>query len=263
MLKRTLLLMSLAATVVLSACNNDDDPVKDTVIDFSNLTLEEEETYWNGSDKSGDMEEEENGDLTYLTNLKSGIFNAPNQFTYTAAWDYWGWEGFAYSNQSDLTFDMEDDNDANFYNYQFVAAANYDKNYLIAYPQETNHITFDQEVNLKTITLTNTGTAYLVIKHGNAFSKPFGGESGDDPDYFKVIFTGKDAEGKETGVVEHFLADYRFEDNSQDYIQSEWEQIDVTGLGAVSQVEIAFESTDIANGGSQTPAYVAIGQLTY
>ncbi|WP_172674340.1 DUF4465 domain-containing protein [Persicobacter sp. CCB-QB2] len=260
MLKRTLLLMSLAATVVLSACNNDDDPVKDTVIDFSNLTLEEEETYYLDSEMTGEKGDDGWGGDAYFSEINSGILSFTHQ--YNAGWG--GFAGYTYSNVSDATYNKEETDADKFLSYQSAAASNYDKNYLIAYPNKTHNLKFNTVTAIKTITINNNGTAYLSMKNGDAFAKKFGGEDGNDPDFFKVIFTGLDVDGKETGSVEFFLADYRFEDNSQDYILEDWTTVDLTGLGEVKEIAINFDSTDPGYGGGiQTPSYLAIGQLTY
>ncbi|QZE15283.1 DUF4465 domain-containing protein [Halosquirtibacter laminarini] len=53
---------------------------------------------------------------------------------------------------------------------------------------------------------------------GVDYAKKFGGTSGDDKDWLKLIVRGCDAANKETGKTETYLADYRFDDNTKDYI---------------------------------------------
>ena len=59
-------------------------------------------------------------------------------------------------------------------------------------------------------------------------------------------------------VVEFYLADYRFDDNAQDYIVSDWAWVDLTGLGVVYGLEFALSSSDVGNWGMNTPAYFAM-----
>jgi len=112
--------------------------------------------------------------------------------------------------------------------------------------------------------VTNATYTALSMRDGDAFAKKFGGDSGDDPDFFKVTFTGFDspnATGGTTGQQEFYLADYRFADNALDYIVDQWVQVDLSGLGAARSIGIAFASSDNGPFGMNTPAYVAIDQL--
>lgn len=52
-----------------------------------------------------------------------------------------------------------------------------------------------------------------------------------------------------------YLADYRFADNSQDYVVNTWEWFDLSVLGEVSSISFYLESTKTNSGGMLTPAY--------
>ena len=111
--------------------------------------------------------------------------------------------------------------------------------------------------------VTNSTYAKLSMQEGDSFAKKFGGETGNDPDFFLLTIqkylNGELGEEK----VEFYLADYRFEDNSQDYILSTWEYIDLTSLGAVDSLEFSLSSSDVGQFGMNTPAYFCIDQLTF
>jgi hypothetical protein len=115
------------------------------------------------------------------------------------------------------------------------------------------------------VEVTNSTYAAQSMLNGDPFTKKFGGLSGDDPDFFKVRFTGFsewNASGSVTGFRDFYLADYRFQDNSLDYIVSSWRRVDLTSLGSARSVGIYFESTDNDPvWGMNTPAYVAIDNL--
>lgn len=110
--------------------------------------------------------------------------------------------------------------------------------------------------------ITNTTYAALSMRDGDAFSKRFGGLSGNDPDFFRLTVRGFDALGTPTGQTEFFLADYRFANNSQDYIVSQWTTLDLSPLGAASRLTFALDSTDNGPFGMNTPAYFALDNLT-
>jgi hypothetical protein len=108
---------------------------------------------------------------------------------------------------------------------------------------------------------TNTTYAALSMRDGDAFAKQFGGPSGSDPDFFRLIVEGLDDSGTPTGTVELMLADYRFADDSRDYILDDWVFLDLAELGVVRELRFGWESSDVSSFGINTPAYVAIDNL--
>lgn len=113
----------------------------------------------------------------------------------------------------------------------------------------------------KSARITNTTYAALSILNGDQFAKKFGGVSGDDPDFFLLTITGLDATNQTVGSTDFYLADYRFGDNSQDYIVDTWELIDLSGLAGATRLSFAVTSSDIGQFGLNTPAYVALDDL--
>ena len=95
---------------------------------------------------------------------------------------------------------------------------------------------------------------------GDAFAKQFGGVTGDDPDYLLLTLTGLHADGS-TDSTEFYLADFRFADNAQDYIVSQWTWADLSVLGPVVGLEFALSSTDSGQFGMNTPSYFAMDSL--
>jgi hypothetical protein len=108
---------------------------------------------------------------------------------------------------------------------------------------------------------TNTTYAALSMLNGDSFAKQFGGVSGTDADYFRLLVEGIDDLGSSTGSVELMLADYRFADDTLDFVLSEWVFLDLTGLGIVSELHFSFESSDVGGFGINTPTYFAIDNL--
>lgn len=110
--------------------------------------------------------------------------------------------------------------------------------------------------------ITNATYTYLSLRDGDGFAKKFGGVTGDDPDYLLLTI-----EKYKDGVlgmesVEFYLADYRFSDNSQDYIVDDWQYVDLTGLGDVDSLIFTLSSTDVGAAGMNTPAYFCMDDLT-
>ncbi len=141
--------------------------------------------------------------------------------------------------------------------------ANGSSNYAIA-NFGTPVVTFSSAVILQGAYFTNTTFAALTMINGDAFgfSKKFGGASGNDADYFSLSIIGKDAGGATTGSIDFMLADYRFADNSQDYVVTDWRWVDLSALGSVSSLQFALASSDTGAFGINTPAYFALDSLT-
>ena len=120
----------------------------------------------------------------------------------------------------------------------------------------------DHVVN--SVFVTNATYPALSMQNGDAFAKEFGGPSGNDPDFFRVTFTGYsglNASGATTGSQELFLADYRFANNALDFILDEWTFLDLSTLGSAQSVGLSLDGSDIGTFGLNTPAYLAIDNL--
>lgn len=183
-------------------------------------------------------------------------------FVYTPAWG--SWHGWAYSNTTDQVSPG--------YANQFSAynppsgggvgsSANHINNFGLSYLAPTSELSLDKPSVVSSAYITNTTYAALSMLHGDAFAKKFGGASGDDPDYFKLTISGVDMAGQTTGSVDFFLADYRFVDNSLDYVVDSWTRVELSALGTVSKIHFALESTDVGVYGMNTPAYFALDDL--
>jgi len=177
------------------------------------------------------------------------------QNNYYAAWD--GFDGFAASTRTDTTT-------AGFGNqYSAItgSGANGSPTYGVYF--STGNIVLPSATIVAGAEFTNTTYAALSMLHGDAFAKQFGGTTGLDPDYFRLIIEGLDAGGGSTGTVEFMLADYRDPGTANDYVVTDWTWVDLSTLGVVSQLSFSFESTDVhPTFGINTPTYFAIDDLT-
>lgn len=108
---------------------------------------------------------------------------------------------------------------------------------------------------------TNTTYTALSMLNGDGFSKKFGGSSGNDADYFLLTISGYNDQTS-TGSVDFYLADYRFSDNSKDYVVKDWTFVDLSSLGTVTKLEFALSSSDTGAFGMNTPAYLAMDSMS-
>jgi hypothetical protein len=122
-------------------------------------------------------------------------------------------------------------------------------------------LTFASELSVLSAAVTNTTYAWDSMSNGDGFAKKFGGASGDDPDYLRLVITGYDALGISTGTVDFLLADYTFANNALDYIVTDWTSVDLSSLGAVKSLDFALEGSDAGFGFLNTPAYFALDDL--
>jgi hypothetical protein len=208
---------------------------------FDDLVLSPE-SYWNGSDDSG--------------GFSSG--NAFFNNNYDPAWE--SWDGFSYSNITDTT---TSDFSAQ-YNAITGSGQGGSANYAVGYVgwMGPPTVTLDAPKTLFGLYVTNNNYTYYSMLNGDLYSKKFGGTNGNDPDWLLLTITGKDGDGNITGAVEFYLADFRFEENSRDYIASTWWFVDLTPLGEVKSLEFSLSSSDVGDWGMNTPAYFAIDTIT-
>jgi hypothetical protein len=208
-----------------------------SVANFDDLTLSSGK-YWNGSDLSG--------------SFKSGDFTFYNSYTKSQWGDYWN--GFAYS----TTTDTQTAGYANQYSAITGVGHNGSAAYAVCYPSTYGSISFKSATKLSGFYVTNSTYAYLSMKNGDDYGKKFGGPSGNDPDYFKLMIEALDANGLPIDTVYFYLADFRSSDNSKDYILNQWTWVDLSGLKEASKVRFSLSSSDNSLWGMNTPGYFCI-----
>jgi hypothetical protein len=111
------------------------------------------------------------------------------------------------------------------------------------------------------IDISNTTYAYKSMLLGDAFAKKFGGASGDDPDYFFLRIYAKQSMYLDS--LDVYLADFRFNDNSQDFIIDDWTSADISGFPSNTQLEFRLFSSDTGMFGINTPLFFAIDNIKY
>jgi len=237
-MKKTLLSISLLAAMAASA---------QTTVTFEDLTLAPE-TYYTGSDGAGQF-------------VSNGVI-FPNQ--YDATYEYWS-GGWAYSNTTDVTT-------AGYANESSAYAgsgAGGSAKYVVAYDASLDFGT--TSVVLGNVDFTNTTYAALSMLNGDTYGKVFGspnnalgqpdGTNGED--WFRLLIIASDQAGVAIDTAVVYLADYRFADNSQDYILDTWQSVDLSSFGALRYLDFKLQSSDVGAFGMNTPAYFAMDNLRF
>jgi len=195
--------------------------------------------YWNGSDGTG--------------KFTSGPFTFHNN--YNAEWA--SWSGFAYSNHTDTVTPGW----LNQYSAIAGSGAGQSEKYAIAYVAGTTRITLSEPDSVSGMYVTNSTYAYLSMRHGDDYTKKFGGVTGNDPDFFRLNIHGIKSNGDTSATIVFYLADFRFEQNDKDYIVRTWKWIDLDSLGIIKELRFSLESSDNGAWGMNTPAYFCIDNI--
>ena len=173
-------------------------------------------------------------------------------FTNNTQNGYWG--GFTASSRTDLS--------QTGLNAQYTAASGcgYDGStqYAVAYTMGVQTDVYAADGQSHTVTgcyVTNDLWTYQDILQGGYGEQPYGGPTGNDPDWFKVTATGKNASGQTVGTLDFYLADYRFANNEEDYVLNTWEWFDLSPLGNVATISFSLSSSRGSGYNMITPAY--------
>ena len=213
-----------------------------TTADFENFSLDTV-SFLNGSDLNG--------------GFASGNIFLPND--YNAMWD--SWSGWAISKSTDVTT-------PGFTNqYSAITGGGYDNssNYAVGFASGPTIMNLQNDAVGEVVNgfyITNATYAYLSMQDGDQFAKKFGGATGDDPDYFFLTIKAFSNGELSADSIDFYLGDYRFTDNTQDYLINEWTYLDLTSLGAADSLQITASSSDVGQFGINTPTYFCIDNVT-
>jgi hypothetical protein len=222
------------------------------ISDFENINLPAPPPggYWNGSDFSGGF----NSGGMYFKNSYDSSFGG-----------YWA-GGFACSSISDsITAGF-----TNLYAARPASGYNASQNYAVA---QQNSIAYQNnqliDVLLHGFYVTNGTYAFYSMLNGDAFAKKFGDTTGTNsglpqgsfPDYFKLTVRAYLNGFLKNDSVEFYLADYRFSNDSLDYIVDTWQWVDCTNIGVFDSLVFNLSSSDNGLFGMNTPAFFCIDNL--
>jgi len=231
--------MKLVFTLLLITCATV--LLAQSIADFENFELTEE-SFLNGSDGTG--------------GFSSGNVFLPN--TYTAEYD--SWSGWAISNTTDVS------TPGYFNQYSAIKGAGVEgsANYAVSYVIGESILKLENEAvgqPVLGVYITNSTYAYLSMLEGDAFAKRFGGVTGDDPDFFRLTIR-KYLNGEISfDSLDFYLADFRFEENMNDYIINDWTYVDLSSLGEADSLSFVLSSSDVGLFGMNTPAYFCVDNV--
>lgn len=211
-----------------------------------------------------DFEDIELGVDTFLNGIEGSGGYVSNGVFFPNLYDdaFGAWVGWAVSNE-------RDDTTAGFFNqYSSIAASGAENSKTFAVANAYNPVILtssDDGLSISPVGLfvSNSTYAALSMENGDAFAKKFGGESGNDPDYFLLTIKVRHNGHFSGDSVNVYLADYRFENNDEDYILKDWEYVDLSGLFPGDSLEFSLSSSDVGMFGMNTPAYFCMDNFSY
>ncbi len=216
---------------------------------FENLTLPFGQDYWN------------RGSKVFTEEYKSGQAFFTSSYSVSPSYNYWS-KGFAISNSNDSTTQGF----TNLYSSANGKGAENTSNYAVSNGSSGfRMLGVPIDANLKKFGLyfNNATYPYFSMKNGDGFAKKFGGATGNDPDYFRIIIKGYRNKIKFQDSVIFYLADFRNPDNSKDYIIKDWAYVELKSIGDGFFDSLSFElqSSDLGQFGMNTPAFFCIDNL--
>jgi len=162
------------------------------------------------------------------------------------------WDGFTYSRATDTTTPGFGNDRSAITGDGFGAGQD---NYGVG-TGDSPTIRFGQPQTVLGAYFTNITYSYLAMVNGDdGNATPFVKGPFGPGDFFELSIIGLDAGGAETGSVEFLLAD------GADVLD-DWAWVDLSGLGEVSGLRFALDSSDAGPFGVNTPAYFAIDNIS-
>jgi len=216
--------------------------------DFESTPLLSAESKWNGSSQT----------LTASTTFTSGYFDFENKYNLTPTSSYS--QAWSYSNHTDITTAGS----SNQYACNVGTGENSDQYGICNVGAFTNNRLFSTNQTAFTPTgayFTNTTYATQSMLNGDGFTTQFGDalNSAAGEDWFLLTIYALGIDSTKTGdSVNFYLADYRFSDNTQDYIINEWTWVDLSSLTDIYGLDFELSSSDAGQWGMNTPSYFAM-----
>jgi hypothetical protein len=215
-----------------------------TVSTFESLSLSKD-SFWDGKSQP------------LGSSFSNGNAIFPNYFD-TSYGGFWT-GGWAYSNMTDtITPDYN-----NIYSSRPGKGYNGSNNFAIG--QQNSMIKLTGAASGKIVEgffITNSTYASYSIKDGDFICKKFGGATGKDKDFFMVKIKKYYGGILSNDSVVFYLADYRSDDSTKDYIVNDWRWVDLTSLGNIDSLTFELISSDNGQFGMNTPAFFCIDNFT-
>ncbi|MBS1644351.1 MAG: DUF4465 domain-containing protein [Bacteroidetes bacterium] len=170
--------------------------------------------------------------------------------------------GFAWSNMTDTTTPGY----GNQYSAKYKKGVDTASKQYMVVNGGHNYVKAQKAGAITSFYVTNTVYAYYSMLNGDAFAKKFGGASGNDSDWFKLTIKGYDTKGVyPMDSFDFYLADFRFSDNSKDYILNDWTPVNLPFNPAheLDSLTFSLSSSDTGMFGINTPLYFALDNVFF
>lgn len=183
---------------------------------------------------------------------------------FNKAWNSWtGWSMSSMADTVDATYNNQ---------YSCISGSGFNRSetYLTGYKHCSVLFPYVSKTHFNTayrsffVGINNATYAYKTMLDGNNFAKKFGGVSGNDEDFLVLKVVGTLYSGEKTDTIEHYLADFRSDDNSKDYIQKQWSYLNLSPIvqgKAVVRLDFWIEGSDTGQYGLNTPAYFCMDNM--
>lgn len=110
--------------------------------------------------------------------------------------------------------------------------------------------------------IANSNYTYNSMKRGDMFAKKFGGSTGKDKDSLLLtIRSYRSGQLRDSVVV--FLADYRADDSTRDYLLDSWQFVRFNKGTDADSFTFSMTSSDVGAWGMNTPAFFCMDGMTF
>lgn len=198
----------------------------------------------------GETEDEDYTGGTFF----SGSFEFNN--VYMADWDSWAFFGYANHKSTSFSSYVTDQ-----WNSAVGHGADESENYGVVFVSNYMGKTLTTLSNTEEgqiipgMYVTNSAWVVDAVLNGDGMEPAF-----TEGDLYALQLTGRKADGSES-VIEIPLADYRAEDERDRWYLDTWQWVDLSTLGAVTELEWNLTSTKQNSYGMTTPAYICVDNL--
>lgn len=209
-----------------------------------------------------------NSAYTNTNSVAWGTNNVSFQYQWHQAWSYWS-GGFSYTNKYDSV--AVANCTPGIYGVKPYHGYNNSNTYVIAQDQGIINLGAPS-TTVEGFYITNTTSAFKAMLHGDQFARKFGDTTGTGsgttipqgsyPDFFKVTAKGYDNGILKSDSVVFYLADYRFANNAQDYIVSNWQWVNTSTLGEIDSLKFYLYTSDVGQFGPNTPLFFGMDNFT-
>jgi hypothetical protein len=195
-----------------------------------------------------------------------GTYSVSFQYKWDTGFNFWS-GGFAYTNK----YDSATAGFGNTYGVKPLKGYNNSSIYVVAQANGIINLSAPS-TTVDGFYITNTTYAYKAIRNGDSFSRKFGDTTGTGsgttipqgsyPDFFKVTVKGYNNGILKPDSVPFYLADYRFSNNTQDYVLNTWQWVNTSTLGEVDSLKFYMYTSDNGSFGPNTPLFFGMDNFT-